>query len=296
MSSLRDLQSVVIVAAEGHFGRAADRLGIAQPQLSERVGRLERQAGFRIFARRPRVALTAAGEVYVRSLKRLLADAEDGLAAARAVASGKVGTVRLGFAPVSLMSGLPAVLRRFRLEHPAVTLKLTERHSRFLSAGLQRGEFDLVITREEAPAAGVESVEIARDAMVLALPADHPLAAGPDIALADLTAQDFILFGRAAAPEYHDRIMASCRAHGLEPAVVQEADGWSAILSLVSAGLGVSIVSAALSRIGFPGVAFRPLDADFADAAFRLCWRPDHLDPAAERLVAAIRTAAATAG
>lgn len=290
MSSLRDFQAVVTVAEERHFGRAAERLGIAQPQLSEVVRRLEQNARFKIFNRRPRVSLTAAGEVYVESLERLLENAFAGIEEARAVASGNTGTVRFGFAPISLMSRVPSVLRRFREDRPSVELKLTEGHSRRLCSGLERGELDLIITREAPLTASVQSLEVMRDVMVLAVPTDHPLSDRDSVVISELAELDFIFFSRSASPNYHDRIMTSCREHGLTPKVVQEVDGWSAILSLVSAGLGVSIVSAALSGIGFPGVSFRRLGADLADAGFWMSWRPDRLPPAAERLRSAIAT------
>lgn len=296
MSPVRDFQAVVTVAEEGHFGRAAERLGIAQPQLSEIVRRLERKAGFEIFSRRPRVSLTAAGEVYVASLKRVLEDLGGSIEEARAVACGKTGTVRLGFAPISLMSRVPSVLRRFREEHPSVELKLTEGHSRRLCSALERCELDLIITREAPLAPAVEAVQIIHETMVLSIPSDHPLCDRRSVDLSELIDLDFIFFSRGASPDYHERIMTSCREHGLTPRVVQEVDGWSAILSLVSAGLGVSIVSNALSGIGFPGVSFRPLRMDLPDAGFWMSWRPDRLPPAAERLRAAISTELVTTG
>jgi YD repeat-containing protein len=155
---------------------------------------------------------------------------------------------------------------------------------------LERGELDVIISREAVATSGVKTVEVIGDILVLAVPADHPLAHSQNIGLSELADLNFIFFSRSASPDYHDRIMSSCRSNGLVPIVVQEVDGWSAILSLVSAGFGVSLVSSALSRTGFRGVAFPSLNADLADAAFRMSWRTDGMNPAAERLRTAIAT------
>jgi DNA-binding transcriptional LysR family regulator len=291
MSSLRDFHAVVAVAEDCHFGRAAERLGIAQSQLSEIIRRLEHKAQFKIFSRRPRVELTPAGEIYVETLRAVLDDLRTGTQSARAVAFGTAGLLRLGFAPVSLMSGVPAVLREFRQKHPLVDLRLIEGHSRRLCLGLERHEFDLVITREAPSTSEIESLAIIEESLMVAVPAAHRLSAAASVELSELAKEPFILFGRSAAPVYFDRIGNSCREHGFTPNVVQEVDGWSAILALVSADVGITIASGALSRVGFPGVKFLVLRPTLADAGFWLSWRRDGLAPATEQLRCALASA-----
>lgn len=278
----------MVVAEECHFGRAAERLGIAQSQLSEIIRRLEQKAQFKIFSRRPRVELTPAGEIYLETVKAVLEDLRSGTQSARAVAFGTAGLVRLGFAPVSLLSDVPAVLRKFREEHPSVDLRLTEGHSRRLCWRLERNELDLVITREAPSRKEIESAAIIQDSLMIAVPAAHSLSGADSVNLSRLAKEDFILFSRSAAPVYFDRIINSCREHGFTPNVVQEADGWSAILSLVSAELGITIVSEALSKVAFPGIKFLPLRPMLADVGFWLSWRRDRRAPAVEQLRYAI--------
>jgi DNA-binding transcriptional LysR family regulator len=165
---------------------------------------------------------------------------------------------------------------------------LTEGHSRRLCLGLERNELDLVITREAPSTKEIDSVAIIQESLMVAVPAAHPLSAADSVELSGLTKEDFILFSRSAAPVYFDRIINSCREHGFEPKVVQEVDGWSAILSLVSAELGITITSGALSKVAFPGIKFLPLRPKLADVGFWLSWRRDRRAPAVEQLRIAI--------
>ena len=282
---LRELQCLVVVAEELHFGRAALRLGMAQPQLSEQIRRMESSAGVSLFVRRPRILLTPAGEVMVAMARRMLAELSEGMARAKAVAAGLTGRVTIGFSPPAMCSDLPQLLRKFLAEHPNVELKLVEGTTGPLRNALEAGELDLIVVREAIWEESFKTARFARDEINLALPESHPLAGKSSIKAGELAAEEFILFPRSSAPHYHDRIMSWCKDIGLQPIISRETDSWIAVLSMIGAGFGLSLGTKLLSRIPFPGVVYRDLDAPVLDVGFWISWAPDRVSPSAERLL-----------
>jgi DNA-binding transcriptional LysR family regulator len=282
---IQELKLLVAVADELHFGRAAERIGMAQPQLSASIRRLEEEAGVAIFTRRPRVLLTPAGKEMVDMARRLLAELESGTARARAIAAGQIGRASVGFSPPAMCSDLPALIQQFLGGKHDVELKLIEGLTGGLREQLERRELDLVVTREPVWGEGLESMKFAPDVMNLLLPAGHPAAAQETIDAATLGEEEFILFPRSSAPHYHDRIWLWCREHGLNPNVTRETDSWMAVLGMISAGLGLSFGTHLLGRIPFPGVVYRKLKGDPLDVSFWMSWDPSHVSPAAERLI-----------
>jgi DNA-binding transcriptional LysR family regulator len=272
------------VAEELHFGRAAVKLGIAQPQLSELIRRLEASTGLALFERRPRVRLTPAGAIFAQAVARMRAEATRGIASARAVAAGRTGLVSLGFSTASMMTTLPIRLKEFMKEHPGIDVALSEDHSGPLREGLQSGKYDLIIGREAAEDPEMASVEAIPDRFMLLLPADHPMGRLASISLSSLENEPFILFKRSAAPRYYDRIIDAMRSKGLEPQVTYEVNSWAATLALVASGMGLSLGTALSSSIAPAAILFRALEEDIGPASFWLSWRRDRLSPAAERL------------
>lgn len=253
--SLRDLRYILAISEELHFGRAAERLGIALPQLSEIVRRIERDAQFRLFTRRPRVALTPAGEIVVGLARRALNQVDRTIAHARAVASGTMGTVSIGISEAAKLTNLPRVLKSFRERSPDIRLNLLEGSSSKLWDMLERRAVELIVTDEMRKDRGAISVPIMRYGMMLLLPEGHILAARPGpIALRDLSEESFVLFRRSNAPLLYDQIMRACHAAGLVPNVVQEVDSVSLIFALVRAGLGISFEHAQAKQFYVPGV------------------------------------------
>jgi DNA-binding transcriptional LysR family regulator len=286
---VRELRALVILAEELHFGRAADRLGIAQPQLSEMIRRIESEAQVAIFTRRPQVAVTHGGEVLVETARRVLAELQAGTDQARAVAAGRTGRVSLGFSPVSMCSDLPEVLRSFAAANPHIEIELVEGTTDPLRRKLDAGAVDLIITRESAQDSGIESIRFAGDHINIILPAGHPAASHDPMPPERLAGEEFIIFPRALAPQYRDRIGRWALDAGLQPRFTREIESWMASVALVSAGLTLALGTALLSRIGMPGVVYRNLDADPLDVSFWMSWRPERLSPAASRFVEHVR-------
>ena len=287
---LKDLPVLQALAEELHFGRAAQRLTMTQPQLSQIIRRIEHRVGFPIFVRRPRVRMTPAGELLVGATARVLDDLGSAVERAQQLAAGQIGTVRLGYAPVAMLTNVPATIRRFLSENPGATIKLTEAHSGNLLPQLENGGFDVIISRERPAGEHVCSLEIARDTLVAALPSNHPLAGEQELDLAILQPFDFVMFGEEASPGYHRAITRLCREAGFDLRVVQQANVWSTILALVANDFGISLVSGTLARIPFPGVAFVPITGRPCVATFWVSWMAGRETPVSTRLRAALHS------
>jgi DNA-binding transcriptional LysR family regulator len=282
---VRELRALVTLAEELHFGRAADRLGIAQPQLSEMIRRIENEAQLPIFTRRPQVVVTHGGQVLVETARKVLAELQAGTHQARAVAAGRTGRVSLGFSPVAMCSDLPQVLRSFADANPRIEINLMEGTTEPLRRSLEQGIVDLMIARESAADSGVSVARFARDHINIILPEGHPAALADPIPPEQLAGEEFTIFPRALAPQYRDRIVRWALDAGLQPRFEREIESWMASVALVSSGLSLAFGTALLSRIGMPGVVYRNLAGEPLDVSFWVSWRPDRLSPAAQRFV-----------
>lgn len=221
----------------------------------------------------------------VETARRLLAELESGTSRARAIAAGRMGRASLGFSPPAMLSDLPALVREFLTDHPEVELKLVENTTGPLRQQLEQRQLDLVVTREPIWGEGLESIRFAADFMNVLLPMGHPAAAQEVVDPPALSGHDFILFPRASAPHYHDRITLWCRENGLQPKVIWETESWMAVLGMIGAGLGLSFGTEALGRIPFPGVVYRKLGRNPLDVSFWMSWDPARVTPASERLI-----------
>lgn len=281
--NIRDLRYLLTVAEELHFGRAADRLGMAQPQLSELIRRLEDMTRVRIFQRRPKVRLTPGGEILVDMARRMIGELERDVERARAVASGKVGAVRLGFSETAKLTELPMTLKAFSDRHPDVKLDLLEGTSAQLWDLLERRSLDIIVSREARHDARIVNSPILRTTLSLILPLGHPLRAYDEISLRQLEAEPFILPRRSTDPSYYDQILRSCQEGGLNPNVVQEADSPSLMFALVRAGFGLSFELTQARKFTIPGIEFRAIKENILDVVIWLSHAMD-LGPSAERL------------
>lgn len=288
---LPQLHAFSVLADELHFGRAAARLGIAQPPLSQQIRRLEEKVGHALFVREPgRVALTAAGRELLPAAQRALSVLSAGLEAARAAGSGRSGRLRIGFAASVALTVLPGLLRTFRERFPAVRLDIREMTSAPQLAALREQNIDVGLLREP-PTAAADGPELGfrtvlRERFVAVLPAAHPLAAGRVVTLDALAGEPFVLLPRAAGPQFHDQIVALCGAAGFVPRVAQHAVEWQTVCALVEAGFGVSLAPAGVRRMRLRGVAFRALAPDTVRTRVALAWRLADPNPAVAHLLA----------
>jgi len=292
---LRHLRYFVAVAEERHVTRAAARLGIQQPPLSQQIRALETELELQLFRRKPRgVELTPAGEAFLAEARIVLERAEHAVLAARRAARGEAGRLGLGFtSSASFHPLVPRVIRDFRETSPLVALTLEEAGTGELVDGLRAERIDAAFVRSPIGAAAELAVHsVLKEEMVAALPAGHPLAgaARTRLPLAALEPEIFILYRRPLGPGLYDAIIAACQRAGYSPRVGQEAPRMLATLSLVAAGLGVTLIPASMQRMGIEGVAYRPLARNAGlIAPLNLAYRRDESAPAVRRFIAAVR-------
>ena len=260
---LRRLRYFVAVAEEGHITRASERLGIQQAPLSLQIKTLERELDARLFRRHAKgVEMTDAGRALLAEARAVLARTVEAEAAVRRAARGEAGRIRIGFTNSAWVHpATSAAIRAFRAAAPQVGLSFDQAGTSGLIERLQSGAVDVAFIRT-APARpeGLQLHRLAEEPMVAALPAGHPLAA-PDapVALASLADETFVGYPRTEGAGLYDAIIAACHACGFSPQIGHETPQMIATLSLVAAGLGVSIVPASLTRLQLDGVAYRPL-------------------------------------
>ncbi|HET9104266.1 MAG TPA: LysR family transcriptional regulator [Solirubrobacteraceae bacterium] len=258
---LRQLRYFVAVAEELHFRRAAARLHISQPPLSQQIARLESELGVTLLRRtRRRVELTAAGAAFLRDAHRLIAELDTAVATAQRLGQGAEGRLRVGFVGSALFSTLPAAVQRFRRERPGVEVELRERSTAEQLRTLETGAIDVGLVRPPIEAGDRVRVHaVLREHTVLALPDGHRLAAMRRIPLRRLGGEPLVLFPRAQAPGFHDLLMSRLAEGGEPPVVAQYAPEMLTIVGLVAAGVGVSPVPASVQHLALDGVAYRPL-------------------------------------
>ncbi|WP_309678375.1 LysR family transcriptional regulator [Polaromonas sp.] len=257
---LRLWRQFLAVADALHFGRAAQRLNMTQPPLTQAIAQLEALLGLKLFDRTKRsVQLTVAGAALVPEARDLLARAQALPLVARASADGQAGRLRLAFVSTVGFDLLPRWVRAFREQYPKVQLELIEATGDVQLQALERGEIDagfMLHSPGFAPP-GLACRRLARDPLVLALPEQSGLAGNTPLTLKDLLDQPLVIFPRRIVPSLYDAIFAMYHASGQLPRVAQEAIQMQTIVNLVSAGLGVAWVPDSVRQFQRPGVVYR---------------------------------------
>ncbi len=257
---LRHLRYFVAVAEELHFGRAARRLHLAQPPLSQQIRRLEAILGHALFVRTSRsVGLTAAGESLLTRARRTLQNVGHDVAEVRSIGRGEAGSLHVGFVPSAMFTTLPAILRAYREAFPRVQLHLHESFTTQVIQGLENGTLDVGILRDGDEAKTLAVTTLFSEPYVAVLPATHARARQKSIAPPTLRGEPFVFYPQSAGRRAFEKPLALFEEHGFRPQIVQEASHWLTILRLVGAGLGVSIAPACVQSIALPEVVCLPL-------------------------------------
>jgi DNA-binding transcriptional LysR family regulator len=289
---LRQLRHFATVAEELHFGRAAERLGMTQPPLSQSILALERELGVSLFTRTRRsVALTPVGEQWLAHVRKLLDEAAALPGIARRLSKGEIGSLRLSFVSTADYSLLPTLVSRYRRSFPEVQVSLREATSDLQVEALLDGGIDagLIIPPPHATLhASLAYLPLLREPLVAAVPEDWRGTGGADagtLRLADLLDEPLIVFPRRSAPAFHDIITGYYAANGAEPRIGQEAIQMQTIISLVSAGMGIALVPDSLRRLGRAGVRYLALADGPPRIETGLVWRRDDLSPTLRRFI-----------
>lgn len=289
---LRHLRYFTAVAEELHFTRAAARLGIGQPPLSQQIQQLEREIGTPLFLRLPRgIALTEAGVQFLDDARAILASADRAVDMARRLGRGERGAITVGFTASAVFHPyLPRAIRAFRDRYPDVRITLTESNTVTLLRGLRAGDVDVAFVRPPYVLdAEFESERVLDEPMLIALPPDHALSRKRAVPIAALAEEDFVLYPRPIGAGLYDAIQSACQRAGFAPRVIQEAPQMASIVSLVAAGVGISIVPAAMRHMGAQGIEYRPIKGDAPHARLDMAYRRHDRSVAAENAVGMLR-------
>ncbi|MFC5430283.1 LysR family transcriptional regulator [Paraburkholderia denitrificans] len=306
---LRQLRYFVAVAEEQHFGRAAARLSMTQPPLSQAIRALEETLGVELFARTRRsVELTPVGADLLPEVRRLLAAAQALRPLAQSLSRGEAGVLGLAFVSTADYGLLPLLLREFGARYPRVRLQLTEATSDVQLDELAAGRIDAGLVIAPLPprhAAQLSYLPIAREPLVIAMPRDLSARTGgvpaddwcdTPVSLRDLADTPLVVFPRHLAPGFYDIIMDCYGAAGLVPRVGQEAIQMQTIVSLVSAGMGVALVPQSLRHLRRTGVAYRPFAQAVPTIETGLVWRAAEVSPVLAAFIEIVRAHAAAVG
>jgi DNA-binding transcriptional LysR family regulator len=257
---LRQLRYFVAVAEELHFRRAAARLHMSQPPLSTQVRLLEEELGCPLMVRsRRRVALTPAGESFLRHARALLEGVDEAVQDARRIHAGQAGQLRISFVGSALLSLVPGVVKRYRAARPDVEVQLRERSTEEQLRELRAGSIDVALVPLPVDAPDLRTEVLRRERAVAAVPAAHPLAALAQVPLKRLGSEPLVMFPREQAPGLHDRLLSSLSGPNGPPSVAQYAPETQTIIGLVAAEIGVALVQASVQRLALPGVTYRPV-------------------------------------
>lgn len=289
---IRQLRYFVAVAEELNFSRAARRLNLSQPPLSQQVKALEEELGSTLLERTKRsVRLTEPGRLFLAKAKAILAQLDDAGHEVRRAARGEAGEIRIAFTgSVPMFAPFPRFIQAFRERSPSVRVEMGHLSSGAQLQALADRRIDVGFLRPShqfLPGPAIETRTIWEDELTAVLPAGHRLArARGGVKVADLAAEPFVLFPRGLGCGLHDHVMGLCSAAGFAPRIAQEAREGVTILALVAAGTGVTILPDTYRNASVPGVVQRPLATGDARSRLLLAWRSDDASPLLGRFLA----------
>ncbi len=312
---LRHLRYFVTLAEELHFGKAAEKLHIAQPPLSQQIRQLEQELGFELFHRTKRnVQLTEAGQVFLGEVQQILKQLQQAIQIGRQTNRGEIGQLVVGFVSTTAYNILPIIcfvsttaynilpiiLKNFRSHVPGVSLELHELTTYQQLGWLREGRMDVGFIRPPVEDNTFSWEIIFQESLIVALPETHWLANQSDVSLTSLAHEPFILFPRKLAPGLYDLIISLCQQAGFSPCVVQEAIQMQTIVSLVAGEMGVAIAPASLQNLQRTGVVYKNIPEATPKAAFvedvgaaiAMIWRRNEKSPTVQKFLEIVRQTA----
>ncbi|MBH8561990.1 LysR family transcriptional regulator [Nostoc sp. CENA67] len=289
---LRHLRYFIAIAEELHFSRAAERLHIAQPPLSQQIQQLEMELGVELFHRKTKrqVQLTEAGQVFLQSAYHLLAQLEQAIELTQKTGRGEQGQLRIGFTSLVTYNLLPPILRRFREQFPAVELVLQELTTTQQEQALDNRHIHVGFAHPPLEDNTLNQECIHQENLIVALPETHPLAKQEYISVRSLKNEFFIMFPRHLGPGLYDQIVSLCQEGNFSPKVTQEAIQMQTIIGLVSAGMGMAIVPSCLQNLQRSGVVYCPLKEKTPLVETTIIWRQADMTPVLWEFLQLVKT------
>ena len=277
---LRRLKYFLAVAEELHFGRAASRLEIAQPPLSRQIAALEADIGAQLFDRsRSQIRLTQAGAVFEGHARAMIDRMENAYRETRLVGEGGLGRLRIAFVGSASHGVLPTLIKSYRSHYPKVELALSAMNNAGLHSAIIQREIDIAVARPDLHDDELRSEPLAHEKLILAIPDNSELVDRKDIVFSDLKDQTFVLYPRRPRPSFADHILSICRDEGFEPSSLELAQDFQTAISLVSVGVGISVVPESVALTTRPGVFYRPYVGTNPGTALTIHARRDNQSP-----------------
>jgi DNA-binding transcriptional LysR family regulator len=284
---IRHLWLFLAVAEEQHFGRAARRLDMSQPPLTEQIQALEQALKVKLFERSRRgTQLTPVGAAILPAVRKFADQLERLELTVRETVAGKSGVLTIGAISSAMVDVLPPLIARLKADFPLLTVSVREIDSVEAIPALESGDIDLAFARLEGElGATVESLPLKQDRLMVALPGTHALAASPRVRLAALADEEFVMFSRQVSPVYFDGLVASCRSNGFSPRIVHEVRSVASQVAFVGCGQGIALVPASLKKLAPENVVFRPLKENLSVVTTAMAWSTARKNPLIEAVV-----------
>jgi DNA-binding transcriptional LysR family regulator len=291
---VRHLWLFLAVAEEQHFGRAARRLDMSQPPLTEQIQALEQALKVKLFERSRRGAqLTPVGAAILPAVRKFAEQLERLEFSVREAVAGRSGVLTIGAISSAMLDVLPPLVERLKSEYPQLTISVKEIDSAEAVPALEAGDIDLAFARLEGELGGtIQSLPLAQDRLAVAMPRNHAMADVPRIRLAALAEEGFVMFSRQVSPVYFDSLVASCRSNGFSPRILHEVRSVASQVAFVGCGQGIALVPASLKKLAPENVVFRPLKENLSVVTTAIAWDAARENP----LVAAVTNALRPAG
>lgn len=285
---IRHLWLFLAVAEEQNFSRAARRLGMSQPPLTEQIQTLEHSLRLKLFERSRRGAhLTPAGAAILPAVRRFAEQLERLEMAVQEAVAGQAGVLTIGAITSAMLDVLPQLIDRFKQQYPQVTVSVREIDSAEAVPALEAGDIDLAFARLEGNLGKhIRSLALSEDSLAVALPKEHPLASKSRISLVNLSEEALVMSSRQVSPVYFDYLVGICKEHGFQPRVLHEVRSVSSQIAFVSCGQGVALVPAALKKLAPDNVLIKPLSPKLKVVTAAMAWNETRSNPLVEALVA----------
>jgi len=288
---IRHLWLFLAVAEEQNFGRAAKRLGMSQPPLSEQIQVLEQALKVKLFDRSRRGAkLTPVGAAILPAVRKFAEQLERLELAVEEAVAGQSGVLTIGAISTAMFDVLPGLIEQLKNDYPHLTGSVREIDSVEAVPALESSDIDLAFARLDGDlGASIKSLPLLEDRLVVAMAADHPLASRSRINLSSLANEPLVMFSRKVSPVYFDNLIATCKASGFSPRVLHEVRSVASQIAFVSYGQGIALVPASLKKLAPANVVFRSLSQKLNVVTTAVAWNAERANPLIDEIIARFR-------